>query len=87
MEWGSVRVSGTYQYNITWADSFAHDKHLHNIQAGDLVKIRSEISGRLAIVLAIEQALLGTAHHMRTVEVLLGEQHWNFMAYELEKIS
>ena len=80
-------MTDTYQYNITWADSFAHDKHMHNIQIGDLVKIRSEVGGRLAIVLAIEHGFLGEAYHMRTVEVLLGEQHRHFIAYELEKIS
>ena len=62
-------------------------KHLHNIQAGDLVKIRSEVSGRLAIVLAVEHGFLGEAYHMRVVKVLIAEKHWNFMAYELEKMG
>ena len=65
-----------------------NDKYLHNIQAGDLVKIRSETSGRLAIVLAIEPCFPSTAaHHMRTVEVLLGDKHWSFIMYELEKVA
>ena len=63
-----------------------NDKYLHNIQTGDLVKIRSECSGRLGLVLAIEPSHRTVAPHMHEVEVLIREKHYNFMMYELEKI-
>ena len=63
-----------------------NDKYLHNIQTGDLVKIRIECSGRLGFVLAIKPSHRTVAHYMYEVEVLIREQHYNFMMYELEKI-
>jgi hypothetical protein len=60
---------------------------LHNIQTGDLVKIRIECSGRLGFVLAIKPSHRTVAHYMYEVEVLIGEQHYNFMMYELKKVG
>ncbi len=65
-----------------------NDKHLHNIQVGDLVKIRSPgpYGSMLAVVLAIEPSHLRRALHMREVEVLIANMRLNFMMYELKKI-
>ncbi len=64
-----------------------NDKHLHNIQVGDLVKIRSDWSGRLAVVLAIEPSPRTTALGMREVEVLWANKQRAFIMYELEKVG
>jgi hypothetical protein len=64
-----------------------NDKYLHSIQVGDLVKIRSEVSGRLAIVLSIEPSPRTTAYHMHEVEVLMANMRLNFIVYELEKVA
>ncbi len=73
MEWRSLRVN---------------DKHLHNIQVGDLVKIHSKVSGRLAIVLAIHPSRWcpSPGPLMQEVDVLLGDKQQHFVMYELEKI-
>jgi hypothetical protein len=67
-----------------------NDKYLHNIGVGDLVKIRSDWSGRLAVVLAIEpfaDVATTAAHHMREVEVLIESKQRAFIMYELEKVG
>jgi len=59
---------------------------MKDIQVGDLVRIRTPRPGPgpLAIVLAIHPSHRTVAHHMREVDVLIGEKHYNFMMYELE---
>lgn len=59
---------------------------MKDIQTGDLVKIRSPgpYGELLGLVLAIHPSHRTTAPHMREVDVLIGEQHYNFMMYELE---
>jgi hypothetical protein len=65
-----------------------NDSYLHNIQIGDLVKIRSPgtYRGLLAVVLTIEPSHRTVAHHMHEVEVLIAEVQRAFMMYELEKV-
>lgn len=58
------------------------------LREGDLVRVRnqrrySDIG--LGLVLAIESQE-AAIHHLREVEVLIGEVHWKFMMYELEKV-
>ena len=63
-----------------------NDKYLHNIQVGDLVRIRSEVSGRLAIVLAIRSNPCASKCSC-PVDVLLADKQQHFVMYELEKIA